>query len=204
MILVDDRELRSGICEALAALNVPHAVAHLDVGDYVVNDSIFVERKTVADFLESMVDLRLFDQVARLRADCRRAVLVVEGANLPGRPSVRGVLCSLATRWCMPVLRSLDAKGTAWFLAHMHEHPDQLMAPYHQYDHRAKRRISSLEERMLLQLQSVGPDIARRLLKRFGSVYRVLSATKVDLMTVEGVGRFIAGQILLLRGEEGK
>jgi len=192
MIVVDDRERRSGICEALASQQVPHRVEHLEIGDYVVNDSIFVERKTVADFLESVQDLRLFDQVARLRTGNRRAVLVIEGTQLPGRPRVRGVLCSLAAQWCMPVLRSLDVKGTGWLLAHMHENEGQQMAPYHRYDHRAKRHISSLDERMLLQLQNVGPDIARRLLKRFGSVYNVLSAGKDELTSVDGVGGFIA------------
>ncbi len=199
MILVDDRERRGGVCEALAALGVPHEVAHLEVGDYIVNDEIYIERKSVPDFLESMQDLRLFDQVARLRADQRRALLIVEGVRLPGGPSVRGVLCSLAAQWCLPVLRSVDVAGTAWLLAHMHQDPAQCMAPYHRYDYRAKRHISSMEERMLLQLQNVGPDIARRLLARCGSLHAVLSAGKKDLMSVQGVGEFIAGQIMLLR-----
>ena len=202
MILVDDRELRSGVCDALAERHIPYEVAHLDIGDYVINDSIYVERKTVSDFLESLQDLRLFDQVARPRGGERRAVLVIEGMRLPGRASVRGVLCSLAAQWSMPVLRSTDAAGTAWLLAHMHEHPEQRLAPYHRYDYRTKRHISTLEQRILMQLQNVGPDVAQRLLKRFGSVYNVLSAGKEELMNVEGVGRFIAGQIMLLRGEK--
>jgi ERCC4-type nuclease len=204
MILVDDRERRSGVCEALAALGVPHQVAHLALGDYVINDTLFVERKTVTDFLESVQDLRLFDQVARLRADKRRALLIVEGTRLPGSPSVRGVLCALAAQWCLPVLRSTDTAGTAWLLTHMHEHPEQRMAPYHRYDYRPKPHISTLGERMLLQAQNVGPDIARRLLARFGSLHAVLNASKEELMAVQGVGEFIAGQILLLRQAEEK
>lgn len=98
------------------------------------------------------------------------------------------------------MLRSIDAAGTAWLLAHMHEHADEHMAPYHHYDSRAKRHISSLDERMLLQLRNVGPDMAKRLLNRFGSLVGVVNAGRDELMSVEGVGRFIAGQILLLRG----
>jgi Fanconi anemia group M protein len=201
MIVVDDREVRSGICEALAAQRVPHQIAHLAVADYVINDSIFVERKTLADFLESIQDLRLFDQVARLRADKRRALLLVEGSRLPGSPSVRGILCTLAAQWCLPVLRSVDVAGTAWLLAHMQRNPAPRMAPYHRYDYRPKPHISSLGERMLLQAQNVGPDIARRLLQRFGSLHAVLNAGKEELMSVQGVGAFIAGQILLLRSQ---
>jgi Fanconi anemia group M protein len=199
MIVIDDRELRSGVREALTAIGVPHEVGHLDVADYIVDDVIYVERKTVPDFLESMQDLRLFDQVSRLRADKRRAVLVIEGTRLPGRPSVRGTLCAIAAQWCLPVLRSADVNGTAWLLGHMHKHREQRMAPYHRYDYRRKGDVSTLDERMLLQLQNVGPDTVKRLLKRFGSLYAVLSAEKSKLMEVQGVGEFIAGQIELLR-----
>jgi len=124
---------------------------------------------------------------------------MIEGTRLPGSPSVRGVLCALAAQWCLPVLRSVDVAGTAWLLARMHSHPEQHMAPYHRYDYRTKPHISSLGERMLLQAQNIGPDIARRLLQHFGSLHAVLSAGKEDLTAVPGVGEFIAGQLLLLR-----
>jgi len=201
MILIDDRERRSGICDVLTTLSVPCQIAHLAIGDYVINDAIHVERKTVPDFLESIQDQRLFSQVARLRAEQRRAVLIIEGPRLPGTPSVRGILCSLAAQWSLPVLRSATVAGTAWLIAHMHTHDEQRMAPYHRYDYRRKPHVSTLEDRLLLQLQNVGPDIARRLLARFGSFHAVLAASKSDLLAVQGVGEFIAGQIMLLRGQ---
>ncbi len=202
MIMVDDRERRSGICEALAQMGVPYEVKRLAVADYVVRDEILIERKSVPDFLESVQDMRLFDQMACLRRQRTRAVLVVEGGRLPGWPRVRGVLCTLAAQWCMPVLRSRDTNETAWLLAHMHEHHLQHLAPYHRYDPRTKRHVSSLQERMLMQLRNVGPGMARALLKHFGSVHAVLSASREKLLAVDGVGPFIARQIELLRGME--
>jgi len=200
MILVDDRERKSGVCEALEKLNIPFKITHLTTGDYVINDAVYIERKTVPDFLESLQDERLFTQVARLRSNGKRAVLIVEGDRLPGRPSIRGVLCSLAVQWCLPVLRSNGPNGTAWLLNRIAEKTGEKATAYYSYDMRPKRRISSLEERILLQLRTVGPEIARALLKRFGSVYDVLSASKEELMSVHGVGEYIAGQIILLRG----
>jgi ERCC4-type nuclease len=105
-------------------------------------------------------------------------------------------------QWCLPVLRSTDAGGTAWLLAHMHAHRSQRLAPYHRYDYRRKGHISTVDERMLLQLQDVGPEIVKRLLERFRSVYGVLSASRDELLEVEGVGTFIAGQIERLRKGE--
>ncbi len=200
MILVDDRERPSGICDELEKLNIPYKTHRLDVGDYVINDTIYVERKTSSDFLESLDDMRLFAQVSRLRADNKRAVLLIEGSRLSGRPSVRAALCSIAVQWYMPVLRSRDIEGTAWFLCRMHEYKQHHSLPHHQYDFRTKRGIASLEVRMLTQLRNVGPEMARLLLKRFGSLGGVINAKKGELMEVEGVREFIAGQVLLLRG----
>jgi len=202
MIIVDDRERPSGICDALTALNERHEVRRLDVGDYVVNGKVFVERKTAADFLESIADRRIFKQAARLRHGNRWSVLIVEGGSLPGGASVRGVLCSLAVEWYLPVLRSSNLAGTAWLLACIRKHHEQSAQPMHLFDYRDKRGIASLEARMLTQLRNVGPEIAKTLLGHFGSLGRIIDATKDELMAVPGVGEFIAGQVATLKGED--
>jgi len=116
MILVDDRELKSGICAELEKLNVEFKVQRLKVGDYIINEKVFIERKTVPDFIESLKDQRLFKQVVTLRQNYKRTIIIIEGKRLPGGFNIRGVLCSLASRWYTPVLRSIDLKGTAWIL----------------------------------------------------------------------------------------
>jgi Fanconi anemia group M protein len=198
MILVDDRERNSGVCEALAALQVCYRVQRLPLADYVVGNSVFVERKTCADFTASMADRRLFQQAAALRKNNKRAVLIIEGAHLPGAPSVRGALCSLAVQWCLPVLRSNDAADTAWLLAHIGYYQEMPAQPMRYHDFRAKRGISSLERRMLMQLRNVGPRVADALLAHFGSLAAVVTAPTEALMQVPGVGAVVAGQIALL------
>ncbi len=198
MIIVDDRKRSSGVCEALTTLDVAYKVQRLPVADYLVGNSVLVERKTCADFTASMADRRLFQQAAALRKNNKRAVLIVEGAHLPGAPSVRGALCSLAVQWCLPVLRSNDAAGTAWLLAHMAQYQAMPAQPMRYYDFRAKRGISSLERRMLMQLRNVGPRVADALLAQFGSLAAVVTAPPEALMRVPGVGTVVAGQIAVL------
>ncbi len=82
MILVDDRELKSGICVELEKLNIKFKVLRLSVGDYIINDNIFIERKTVTDFLESLSDQRLSSQVANLNKDNKRAIIIIEKIRL--------------------------------------------------------------------------------------------------------------------------
>ena len=97
MIAVDDRELKSGICDELAKLNIEFEVCRLKVGDYIINSKIYIERKTVPDFIESLHDNRLFNQVHNLRKDSKRAIIIIEGTKLPGKSSVKGALCSLVS-----------------------------------------------------------------------------------------------------------
>src|SRR5215217_7138345 len=78
-ILVDHRELRSGIPGALKRAGVPVAAAQLPAGDYVLSDRLIVERKTGADLAASIKDRRLFEQVDRLGEAYAAVVLVVEG-----------------------------------------------------------------------------------------------------------------------------
>jgi len=200
MIAVDDRELKSGICDELAKLNIEFEVRRLKIGDYVINSKIYIERKTVPDFIESLHDNRLFNQVHNLRKDSKRAIIIIEGTKLPGKSSVKGALCSLASRWYIPVLRSADLKGTAWILNHLHSYEKYEHEPYCAYDFRTKRGVASMEEKMLMQMRSVGPDTARLLLKSFGSINKIINASDDELLKVEKVGKVVLAQINILRG----
>jgi Fanconi anemia group M protein len=200
MIVVDDREVKSGVIEALRACGMSCETRRLDVADYLVNETVLVERKTVPDFIESLNDLRLFDQVARLRDGNKRAVMIIEGAHLPGNARVRGVLCSLAASWYLPVLRSVDAQGTAWVLKHIHDQQVNQAHAMHEYDCRAKRNGASLEARMLMQIRSIGPETAQMLLNRFDSLAGILSATQEEILSVKNIGPFITQQIQSLKG----
>jgi Fanconi anemia group M protein len=200
MILVDDRELKSGICVELEKLNIKFKVLRLSIGDYIINDNIFIERKTVADFLESLSDQRLSSQVANLRKDNKRAIIIIEGNRLPGSPRIRGALCSLASRWYIPVLRSANLKGTAWILSTLLKYENYECKPYCAYDFRSKRSVSSMEEKMLMQMRGVGPDMAKKLLKKFGSINNIINAQDDDLMEIAQVGKVVIAQINILRG----
>jgi len=122
---------------------------------------------------------------------------------LPGKASVKGALCSLASRWYIPVLRSADLKGTAWILNHLLNYEKYEHEPYCVYDFRTKRGVSSMEEKMLMQMRSVGPDTARLLLKSFGSINKIINASDDELMKIDKVGKVVLAQINILRGLRG-
>jgi len=64
----DDRELSAGVIEALGAMaDVELSIERLSLGDYVVENGLLVERKTVHNLALSVVDGRLFRQAGRFK-----------------------------------------------------------------------------------------------------------------------------------------
>ena len=202
MIIVDDRERASGIINEIEAFKIPYKIEHLVMGDYIINDYVYVERKTVDDFLMSLKDGRLFEQVAKLRRAKKRTIIILEGKRLPGGARTRGVLCSLAVKWCVPVLRSVDLNGSAWILNWIYKQKDFNLFSVHEYNFIEKRRITNQQKRMLTQLRGVGPDLANNLIKHFGSIFKLLNATEEEILKVKGAGKYIAKLIMSLRYED--
>jgi ERCC4-type nuclease len=113
-IRVDYREKASGLCDLLKREGVSLEIKKVPYGDYVINDSITVERKTAKDFLISIIDGRLFNQLSNRKKHCRRPVLLIEGnpyktelnfdptaikgASYPHRPYGTSQLYSLVPR----------------------------------------------------------------------------------------------------------
>jgi ERCC4-type nuclease len=179
----------------------------LTTGDYLIDDTILIERKTQADFVASLVDGRLFPQVARLAHSRYRSVLLIEGPVRPGTPavhrhSVEGALVSIAAMWRLPVLHAGDPDESCRLLrfrAHQGSHTDEIPLP--RYDRKPKR-VATRRLFVLQGLPGVGPALARRLLAQLGSVERVMTADTTALQTVRGVGRKKADRIReLLTGQ---
>ena len=102
----------------LAALGTSLSIVTLAVGDYAVGDRV-IERKTVADLHLSLVNRRLWSQVAALRRDPRRAYVLVEGEDLDDGPvparAVRGALLKVLDNG-IRLLRTPTPADTALWL----------------------------------------------------------------------------------------
>ena len=199
MIKVDDREVKSGICDWLTKSNVPFKIHRLDIGDYIIHDNIFIERKTTIDFMQSLNDKRLFNQVARLRNGNKRAVMIIEGPKLTGCNSIRGALCSISVQWYMPIIRSTSIEGTAWILKKLHSYSEFNCESKHIYEFKPKRKTASLQLRMLMQMQHIGPELGEKLINKFNSINNVINATDEDLLEIKGIGKQLIKQIRALK-----
>ena len=195
-IVADDREGSSPVIEALTSMGgVELSVKRLEAGDYLVDNSLVVERKTHRDLVQSICDGRLFRQAWRL-ATCSapRRCLVIE--TLFGRPdcrllpahTIQGAIITVSLLFGIPVLHSVGAAETAHLLllAGCQLHRRHTGAPRaHPIAHGPARSTQVL---MLLAVRNVGPAKAAALLDHFGSIRALATATVEDLATVPGIG----------------
>lgn len=202
-IAVDNRERTTRVENALRRTrNVQVSRQKLIVGDYQVDDSLIVERKTLADFALSVRDGRLFHQVGRLTRQHRmRACLILEGT--PNRyphlaipkPAFQGALITVILVFGLPVLRSATPEETADLILYAAR---QLQRRDVRPPRRRGFRVGGLTRRQLLLLQAipdVGPKKAEWLLTTFGTPVEIAKATVESLEAVEGIGPSAAEKI---------
>ena len=196
-VAVDDRERRPGLADAIAALGRRVAVTRLPVGDVEIGPRVLVERKTVADFVLSVEEGRLFEQAFALRGACWRPLLIVEGeepydaARLSSR-TLRGILASLLVGYGLPILRTASIAETAEWIETIAVREERRLA-------RGARRATKPDARIAMDvlgaIPGVGDGRARRLVERFGTVGAALAAGEAELMEVPGIGRQTAREI---------
>lgn len=203
-IIVDHREYRSNVVRNLAIKGTSVEPQQLDVGDYVLSSRIGVERKNVDDFLESLIEGKLFKQVAQLRDAYSRPVLILEGENLFTKRNINhnaifGSLASITVDFGIPILTTKDAFETADLL--------NVIAKREQRDDkkdvavRGDKTQMSIRERqqfIIEGLPNISAVIAKRLLSHFGSIKDITNTTEEELMDVKGVGKQIATDIIKL------
>jgi Fanconi anemia group M protein len=175
-------------------------MVRLTTGDYLIDNEVLIERKTVGDFVASLLDGRLFPQAARLAHSQYRSLLLIEGPPPASIPDVHphaleGALVSLAAMWRLPVLHSSDPEQSLRLLRFL---ADQIRKPRDQilrrFDRKPKR-LASRRHFLLQGLPGVGPALAHRLLCHFGSVERILTVDAATLSEVRGIGPKKAARI---------
>ena len=134
-IIVDHREKNSLVISELVDLGIQVELQQLKVADYLVNN-VAVERKTVSDFISSMINKRLVKQLQEI-GQYKNRLLIVEGIEeqelysdegLRDRKpaggfqgmhpnAIRGFLLSILINYKVPIIFTKNYQDTAKFLA---------------------------------------------------------------------------------------
>ncbi|MHB8634166.1 MAG: DEAD/DEAH box helicase [Thermoplasmatota archaeon] len=199
-ITCDHREKPGGVARHLHALGAHLEFRQLEVGDFVLSDRVVAERKECADFVASLLDGRLFEQLKALQS-YPRPLLILEGESLAGHRNVSpealmGALASVVIDYGVPVLQSRDPLETARLLVAVAKREQQREG--RRVVVRPGRPAMSDAERalyVLCGLPGVSDVLAERLWRHFGSVGAVLAAPEELLAAVAGVGQARAALI---------
>ncbi len=207
-IYVDPRE--RGMAKLLEAGGMEVTLKNLEVGDYVVSDRVAIERKTASDFVASIIDpeRNLFRQIADLSRSYERPVLILEGRDFYTRQvsanSIRGALASVAVDYGVPIIPTEDQDETASVIALLAAREQKEGHEPKVHGHKTARTLKEQQEYLISAIPSVGPMVARNLLRHFGSIERIMAATEEELQEAEMVGPKIAERIRELVGGEYK
>jgi len=198
LIFVDTRE--SSIIEYFKQYDCILQKKMLIQGDFVVSDRVVIEKKTVKDFIQSITDKRLFQQLKDMKDNFEKPLLIIEGEeSLYGylHPNtIRGALAAVTVDLGIPILWTRDLADTAGLV--------YWIAKREQIDEkreialRNKKTPETIEEQQEYLIASL-PDISlvrsKALLEHFKSPQNVFNASVKELQEVKGIGKKIAEKI---------
>jgi len=202
-IIVDHREKASGIITELAKKGFEIEVKQLITADYIVESrdrsnnpvTVGIERKVQSDFLNSIIDRRIIQQLMYLKENFTIPLLIIEGSQniytlRNFHPNaVRGMLASIAIDFQIPIIHTKNLRDTVALLEVIAK---RLEKPRSQLSLLKKRKPATLKEQQEYIIESlplIGPQMAKELLKSFKSVKNVFNASEDDLLKIDKMGK---------------
>ncbi len=205
LIFVDKRE--AGIVKYFAQYDCEVREKMLLYGDFLVSERVCIERKTVKDFVKSIMDKRLFQQLKTMKENFENPLLVVEGEeSLYGflNPNViRGALASIAIDLSIPIIWTRDPADTAgivfWIAKReqINEKREVILR-----NKKIPLTIKEQQEYLIGSLPDISRVRAKQLLKHFKTPKKIFNASKEELKKVRGIGEKIAEKILKILEKE--
>ncbi|MCD6367778.1 MAG: hypothetical protein J7L45_01695 [Candidatus Aenigmarchaeota archaeon] len=210
VIFADNREFSSKVVRELARLDCIVKPKQLEVGDYILSDRVCIERKSSKDFVSSILDQRLFNQLVNLKKNFEKPILIIEGGKLFSERNVhpnavRGALTSIAIDYSIPILWTENEKDTAnmlYWIARREQSDEERSIVI-----RGEKKPPTLGEQqefLIAGLPKINTKIAKRLLNHFETPERIFTAKEDDLKKVRGIGDKLAKTIRKILTEKYK
>ena len=150
-----------------------------------------IERKTVSDFISSMINRRLLKQLEELQ-QYKEKLLIIEGVDEHelyengggvNPNAIRGFMLSILLKHKIPTLLTKDSEETAKFISLMAKKQERNISL------KPTKRTSSKKEQMEFILEGfpgIGPTTAKKLLKKFKTIKEVMNAPEEELQRIIG------------------
>ena len=194
-ITIDYREKNCLIPSELVNKGFEIEFKELKVADYLVK-GVAIERKTVNDFISSMINKRLLRQLEEIQQYPKR-LLIIEGIEEQELYSnsentkkkgihpnaIRGFLISILLKYKVPIIFAKDYKDTAKFISVLAKKQENETAL------NVSKKTLNKKERLQFILESfpgLGPKTAKKLLEKFKTLSRIFNASEEELKELLG------------------
>lgn len=186
-IIVDTREKQSLVATNLISKKAKVNFEKLEVGDYLVGE-VLIERKTFSDFVGSMINKRLGEQLINLKRS-EKCFLLLEGFDYDyekfrvHRNAIKGMLICVAVDFGIPIIYTKDAEETSEFLILIARRIKEK-----ECSKRLTKRFKTLGEQKQFILEGfpgIGPTTAKKLLGNFKNLSETFGASREKLKDAE-------------------
>jgi ERCC4-type nuclease len=197
IILIDYREKNSLVASHLVKHGLNIEFKELKIGDYIVKNLV-IERKTVSDFISSMINQRLLKQIEELK-QYENKLLIIEGISEKelyndenyaneeegvNPNAIRGFLLSILLKHKIPILFTKNSEDTANFINILFKKKEK------EINLNAKKKTLNKKEQLQFIIESfpgVGPKKSKKLLEKFGTIQNIILAPTEDLEKILGI-----------------
>jgi len=182
-IIIDFREKNSLIPTKLQKLNHEIELKELKVADYLINNTA-IERKTTADFIQSMINGRLKKQLQEIK-QYPQYLLVIEGdltqTKFQNQNALRGFLISITLNQKIPTIFTKNEEETATYIS--------LLSKRKSSPSKVNPKKSNLSKKEQLEyiLQAfpkIGPKKSKELLKKFKTLKNIFQEKEKNLKPI--------------------
>jgi len=195
-IIIDYREKNSLVASYLIKAGFEVEFKELKVADYIVKNTA-IERKTVQDFVSSMINKRLLKQIEELKQYENKLILVegIEEQELytddetgVNGNAIRGFLLSITMKHGIPLIFTKNQKDTAKFISVLAKKQEK------EISFKAKKKTFNKKEQLQFIVEGfpgIGPKTAKKLLKEFKTLKNIINASEEELKKVLGKKFFV-------------
>lgn len=196
-VIIDNREQKLKAILDKKKDTITYESKQLDIADIVISSEVAIERKEGSDFVSSIIDNRLFEQLLRLKDTYEYPILILEGLNndvfeKTGMKisSIYGALSFISYKLGISVIPTRNIDDTAIVVERI-AYREQVKDSTPIFSRRAPKEMSKKERRSFIieGLVDIGAKKAKALIEKFKTPYEVFKAIKRTEILYTKTGR---------------
>ena len=193
-VLVDTRERASPVVRELTNQNIKVKTQQLEIGDYILSKDLAIERKTQEDFVRSIIDHRLLNQVQELKRNYKKPLIILEGDNdiyslMNMHPNaIRGMLTTITLIYNVPILYTKNPRDTTELILTLIKQIKKDSSYFESLPKKKPLDLPKQQEYFISGLPGIGGKTAKELLKEFKTIQNIINASEADLKKVPKLG----------------